>query len=213
MRLGVAARLWVERVTQAQRLLAGFARRTQSPLDWAELIPRLLEELHFAGARPLTSAEYQALRRWQQAVESCGSLGFDGRRIGWRDFLSQLGRALDETLFAPESRDAPIQIAGPAESAGLTADAVWFLGADEDAWPPAARRIRCCRSRFSAKPECPTPRRSSIGSWPQPITNRLLASAPEVHFSYARQNEAAEARPSRLIAQFAGEARELAAGA
>ena len=46
-----------------------------------------------------------------------------------------MSRALDETLFAPESRDAPIQIAGPAESAGLTADAVWFLGADEDAWP------------------------------------------------------------------------------
>ena len=33
------------------------------------------------------------------------------------------------------------------------------------------------------------------------ITRRLLASAQEVHFSYARQNEAAEARPSRLIAQ------------
>ena len=38
---------------------------------------------------------------------------------------------MDETLFAPESRDAPIQIIGPAESAGLTADGVWFLGAND----------------------------------------------------------------------------------
>jgi hypothetical protein len=100
-----------------------------------------------------------------QAVESCGSLGFDGRRISWKDFLSQLGRALDETLFAPESRDAPIQIAGPAESAGLTADAVWFLGADEDAWPAAGTTHPLLPPEFSARPECPTRLRSSIGSW------------------------------------------------
>ena len=49
-------------------------------------------------------------------------------------------RALDETLFAPESQDAPIQIAGPAESAGLAADAIWFMGASEDAWPACGRR-------------------------------------------------------------------------
>jgi len=30
-----------------------------------------------------------------------------------------------------------IQITGPAESAGLSAHAVWFLGANEDAWPAA----------------------------------------------------------------------------
>ncbi len=61
---------WVERVTSAQRLLAGFARRPQSPLDWAELIRACWIELHFASARPLASAEFQALRRWQQAVEN-----------------------------------------------------------------------------------------------------------------------------------------------
>ncbi|MGP8224834.1 MAG: PD-(D/E)XK nuclease family protein [Terracidiphilus sp.] len=202
---------WVERVAQAQRLLAGFARRMQSPLDWAELIPRLLDELRFACARPLLSAEYQALRRWHQAVESCGSLGFDGRRIGWRDFLSQLGRALDQTLFAPESRDAPIQIAGPAESAGLAADAVWFLGADEDAWPPAGTTHPLLPVEIQREAGMPHATPQLDWELARSITNRLLASAPEVHFSFARQNEAAEARPSRLIVQFAGEARELPA--
>jgi probable DNA repair protein len=195
---------WVERITAAQRLLASFARRPQSPLDWAELLPRLLDELHFAAARPLLSAEFQALRRWQQTVEICGSLGFDGRRISWRDFLAQLDRALDETLFASESRNAPIQIAGPAESAGLTADALWFLGADEDAWP----------ANGSTHPLLPVELQRDAGmphATPQldwelaaAITRRLLASAQELHFSYAKQNEAAEARPSRLIAQLAG---------
>jgi probable DNA repair protein len=200
---------WVERITAAQRLLAGFARRAQSPLDWAELVPRLLEEIHFATTRTLQSDEYQAVRRWQQIVESCGSLGFDGRRIGWKEFISQLGRALDETLFAPESRNAPIQIAGPVESAGLTADAVWFLGADEDAWPASGSThplLPIVVQRESGMPHA-TPQLD----WElaEAISRRILASAQEVHFSYARQNETAEARPSRIMFQLAGKAKEL----
>jgi probable DNA repair protein len=200
---------WTERITRAQRHLADAARRPQSPLEWAELIPRLLEELQFASARPLSSAEYQALRRWQQTVDRCGSLGFDGRRIGWKDFLAQLGRTLDETLFAPESRDAPIQIAGPAESAGLTADAVWFLGADEDAWPASGATHPLLP--LDVQREAGMPHATPQLDWELAgsITNRLLASASEIHFSYARQNNQAEARPSRLVEQLAGEAHEL----
>jgi probable DNA repair protein len=200
---------WVERITAMQRRLSDFARRTQSPLDWAELVPHLLDELHFASARPLTSAEFQAVRRWQQAVESCGSLGFDGRRVSWKDFLSQLGRALDETLFAPESRDTPIQIAGAAESAGLSADAVWFLGADEDAWPAGGATHPLLPAEMQREAGMPHATAQLDWELARSVTRRLLASAREVHFSYAKQNEAAESRPSRLIVQLAGEARKM----
>jgi probable DNA repair protein len=200
---------WVERMTAAQRLLVDFARRTRSPLEWAELVPRLLDTLHFAGARSLLSSEYQAYRRWQQAVENCGSLGFDGRRMPWKEFLSQLGRTLDETLFAPESRNAPIQIAGPAESAGLTADAVWFLGADEDGWP--ANGTTNPLLPVGVQRDARMPHATAQLDWElaEAITRRILASAQEVYFSYAKQKEAAEARPSPLITQLAGEAQEL----
>ena len=200
---------WVGRITATQRLVAEFARRPQSPLDWAELVPRLLEDLNFANARPLSSAEYQALRRWQLAVENCGSLGFDGRRIGWTDFLSQLGRTLEETLFAPESRNASIQIAGPAESAGLTADAIWFLGADEDTWPASGTTNPLLPVEIQREAGMPHATPQLDWELAGAITNRLLASAPEVHFSFSRQNEAAELRPSRLIVKVAGDAKEL----
>jgi probable DNA repair protein len=200
---------WVERITAVQRHLGEFAHRLQSPLDWAELIPQLLDKLHFASARPLASAEYQALHRWQLALESCGSLGFDDRRIGWKDFLSELSHSLDETLFAPESHDAPIQIAGPAESAGLSADAIWFLGADEDNWPTSGMTHPLLPIEIQR--EAGMPHATSQLDWDlaAAITNRLLAAAPEVHFSYAKQNESAEARPSQLISQLAGEPEEL----
>ncbi len=200
---------WVFRMRQAQRLLAESSRRLQSPLEWAELAPRLLESAAWPGERPLSSAEFQAVHRWDQTLETCGSLGFDGSRIPWSEFLSVLSRALDETLFAPESRDAPIQIAGPAESAGLTADAIWFLGADEDAWPAGGSTHPLLP--LDVQREVKMPHATAQLDWDlaESITVRLLASAAEVHFSYARQNEGTDVRPSQLIAKIAGAAQPL----
>jgi probable DNA repair protein len=195
--------LWIERINDAQHLLESFARRVQSPLDWAELLPQLLTTAGWPGARPFSSAEHQATHRWQMAVESCGSLGFDGRRIRWPEFLSVLTRSLDETLFAPESHDAPIQIAGPAESAGLTADAVWFLGADEKAWPASGATHPLLPSQIQRAAGMPHATAQLDWELAHSMTTRVLASAPMVCFSYARQSRNTEARPSRLIAQFA----------
>jgi ATP-dependent helicase/nuclease subunit B len=200
---------WFQRMIEAKRHLEGVSNRSQSPLDWAGLIPQLLKDAGWPGFRPLSSAEFQAARRWQQAVEAVGSLGFDGRRLRWQEFLSTLGRALDETLFAPESHDAPIQIAGPAESAGLTADAIWFLGADEDAWPPTGPMHPLLPTEVQREASMPHATPQLDGELAQRISSRLLASAVEVHFSFARQKQTAEARPSRLIAQIAGAALPL----
>ena len=195
---------WVNRMTEAQHRLDDFARRPQSPFDWAALIPHLLEAVGWPGSHPLSSVEFQAARRWQQTIESCGSLGFDGRRVQWQEFLSALSRALDETLFAPESHDAPIQIAGPAESAGLAADAIWFLGADEEAWP--AKAATHPMIPLTVQREAAMPHATAQLDWnlAHSIAARLLASAPEVHFSFAQQKENVECRPSRLVAQLAG---------
>jgi ATP-dependent helicase/nuclease subunit B len=195
---------WVDRMTQVQRKLAEFARRPQTPLDWAELVPQLREDAAWPGSHPLSSAEFQAARRFQQALEITGSLGFDGRRIDWKDFLASLARTLEETLFAPESRDAPIQIAGPAESAGLTADAVWFLGASEDGWPASGATHPLLPPEVQRETRMPHATPQLDWDLAQAITERLLASAPEVYFSYARQAEGVEFRPSRLIGQLAG---------
>jgi probable DNA repair protein len=202
---------WTVRMTQARQRLQDFARQPQTPLAWAEFAPQLLEMAGWPGARALTSAEFQALRRWQQTIENCASLGFDGRRITWSDFLAALDRAVDETLFAPESQDAPILIAGPAESAGLTADAIWFLGASEETWPAVGAAHPLIP--IAVQREAGMPHASPKLDWDlaNAMTRRVLASAPEVHFSYARQDEGVEARPSRLLMQAAGLAQALPA--
>ena len=201
---------WIQRTSMARRHLLDSGTR-QSPLDWAALVPQLLDQVALPGERRLSSDEFQALRRWQQAIDTCGSLGFDGRRITWTEFLTSLDRTLEETLFAPESTDAPIQITGPAESAGLSADAIWFLGADEEAWPAAGTTnplLPIQIQRESAMPHA-TPRHD----WElaQAITSRLLIAAPVIRFSCAGQKKDGETRPSRLIAQLAGPPQTLPA--
>ncbi len=195
---------WTQRISMARRHLKNSGGTRQSPLDWAALIPPLLDQVALPGERRLSSDEFQALRRWQQAIDTCGSLGFDGRRISWMDFLASLDRTLEETLFAPESTNAPIQIAGPAESAGLTADAIWFLGADEDTWPPAGSAHPLLPIQIQR--ESAMPHASPRHDWElaQAITSRLLTAAPLIHFSCAGQKKDGETRPSRLISQLAG---------
>jgi probable DNA repair protein len=202
---------WVERITQSQHRVNEVARRPQSPLDWVELVPLLLESLHFAGSRSLSSSEHQAHERWQQAIETAGSLGFDGRRIDWREFLSVLARTLEETLFVPESLGAPIQVAGPAESAGLTADAIWFLGATEVAWPANGATHPLLPAELQRQARMPHATQQLDWDLAQAITKRLVRSARATHFSYAKQIEGTETRPSRLIAELAGPAQPLTA--
>ena len=201
---------WFDRMMQACQRVVEFSRQRpaadqlRSPLDWAELAAKLLELIGWPARDALSSAEFQAVRRFHQAVETAGSLGFDGRRISWPEFLSSLGHALDETLFAPESRDAPIQIVGPAESAGLTADAIWFLGASEEAWPAAGSIHPLLPLQVQRQFQMPHATPQLDWDLAHAITARLLASAPEVYFSYARHLGDVESLPSRLVTQFTG---------
>lgn len=203
---------WATRMKRAEQTLAAAKDRKLTALEWGPFVQQLLKAAGWPGARGLSSVEYQALQRFEQTLEICGSLGFDGRRMGVRDFLFELNEAAAETLFAPESENAPILITGPAESAGLHADAIWFLGAHEEAWP----------ARGALHPLLPPEVQREFGmphGSPQldfelarTITQRLTTSGQEIHFSYARQTDGVEARPSRLIEQFAGPPAALPAG-
>jgi ATP-dependent helicase/nuclease subunit B len=209
---------WARRMQTARQRLResaglapkGASERQHSPLEWAGIASLLLKDAGWAGTRAATSAEFQAVRRWEQTLDACGSLGFDGRRMDWLEFLAELRQAASETLFALESEDAPVLIAGPAESAGLTADAIWFLGADEDAWP----------ARGSGNPLLPVAVQREAGmphataeldhELAATVTRRLLGSAADVRFSYARLKDDVEVRASRLVAGVAGSAQLLA---
>jgi ATP-dependent helicase/nuclease subunit B len=195
---------WVNRISDAQHRLVEQARGLKSPFEWAEFVPNLLQVIGWPGTRAPSSEEFQVIRRWELALESCASLGFDGRRVPWSEFLVTLEDVLKETLFAAESQDAPIQIAGPAESAGLTADAIWFMGASESSWPSSGATHPFLPLEIQRQTEMPHTTSQLDWELSDNIVARLLSSAPEVCFSYARQGGDAEERASRMIVGVAG---------
>ncbi|HET6168644.1 MAG TPA: hypothetical protein VFE01_00630, partial [Terracidiphilus sp.] len=78
---------WIQRMNLARRRLSETRSPSQSAFDWAALVPQLLEHIGLPGEHKLSSAGFQSLHRWQQALDTCASLGFNGRRIHWSEFL------------------------------------------------------------------------------------------------------------------------------
>ena len=54
------------------------------------------------------------------------------------EVLRHLTQLCEETVFQAEAPQAPIQVLGALEAAGMQFDAVWLLGMDDQSWPPSA---------------------------------------------------------------------------
>jgi ATP-dependent helicase/nuclease subunit B len=199
---------WVVRLMAARAGL-GAARQRQSPLEWIGVAEDVLEAAGWPGFRPASSVVFQALERWRDVLDACGSLGFDGAAMEWPEFVARLAAAAGETIFAVESGDAPVQITEPLTSAGQLADGVWFLGADAEQWPGRGQAHPLLP--IGLQREAGMPHASPMADWQVAgeTTRRLIGSAEEVVFSYARQAGETEMRPSRLVELLAGLPSEL----
>jgi probable DNA repair protein len=184
--------------------------------DWAAAIHELLEAAGWAPLPHLDSTEFQARRKWDAALDSLATLDFDGTPISFADALAALERITAETLFAPESRHAPIQIMGPLESAGSPFDAVWFLRANDVAWPATLAPNPLLPWLLQRELAMPGANPILHTAHARSITERIAASAPtavfspSVVFSYAQQSADGPQRSSPTLAHLALEPRRAA---
>jgi ATP-dependent helicase/nuclease subunit B len=182
-------------------------RAERSHTDWAAAFHELLDAAGWASSRD-SSSEFQTRRKWDGSLDELASLDFDsgfdsrsdGPRVSFTDALAALVRIASQTLFAPESRHAPIQIMGPLESAGSSFDALWFLGADDLAWPakPGPNPLLPWLLQRELAMPGTDPARDTAHA--RRITQRIAASAPTVLISYAKQSaEEGMQRPSPVV--------------
>ncbi|HEY0307713.1 MAG TPA: PD-(D/E)XK nuclease family protein [Acidobacteriaceae bacterium] len=149
--------------------------------------------------RPLDSTEFQLQQRWQELLDEIATLDFSGDRIDFAAALAAISSAASETLFAPQSHDAPVQIMGALESAGSAFDSVWFLNATDMQWPATASThpfIPWTVQRDLAMPGTDAARTLDDGI---AITQRISSSAPEAVFSFARRGNEGDQRPSTCL--------------
>ena len=172
----------------------------RQPSALAGLVSRLLDQAEWPGRQAADSVQFQALERWQRLLDELALLDFDGSRYSWTDFLALLEREARETIFAPQSQDAPVQIMGPFESSGQQFDAIWFLGGDDTAWPRRGRLHPLLPA--SVQRQFRMPHYAPEDDWElaRVVTRRLVDSAPRIVFSNGERDKDAELRPSPLIA-------------
>lgn len=199
----------LQQTVQANALLD----RYRPPSSFAELAHELLERIGWPGERPADSFQYQALQRWQRLLDDVALLDFDGSLWEFRDFVAAVERAAGEAVFAAESSGAPVQILGPLESAGQQFDALWFLSADDTRWPATGHPHPLLPPAIQRQFHMPHAVPRDDWELANTVTARLLRSAEEVVFSYARRDGEAALRPSPLItALFAGDSKPTPAG-
>jgi probable DNA repair protein len=188
-----------------QKLADATARQRKPVLSsysgWMEHAAVLLAAAGWPGGsdRSLDSTEFQLQDRWQELLDEITTLDFTGERVDFATALAAIERAAAETLFAPQSHNAPVQIMGALESAGSAFDSIWFLGATDMKWPATARThpfIPRMVQRDLAMPGSDASRALADGI---AITERIAASAAETAFSFARHGSEGEQRVSTCL--------------
>ena len=171
--------------------------------EWAGTIHDILEAAGWASAGNTSSIEFQTHRKWESALDELSTLDFDGSQATFATALTELERIAAQSLFAPESRHAPIQIMGPLESAGSTFDAIWFLRAGDLNWPVTPSPNPLLPWRLQRDLLMPGVDPAHDAALARRITQRIAASAPTIVFSYARQASDGHQRPSPTLASLA----------
>jgi len=196
-----AARAFFATLRDLQHMSAAenLALRTASIPDWLEFADRIWKQARWPSARTLESFEFQALNRWDKLLSDLAALAFDGSRVTFAEFVTAIELYSEETIFAPESRNASIQIMGAFESAGQRFDAVWFLGADDQQWPPSGQAHPLLPQWLQRKAAMPHATFEIDWQLAHEITRRIAASAPRCVFSHAQRNDSGELRISALL--------------
>ncbi len=171
----------------------------RSPHDWARRFSALLEAAGFPS-RSLDSVEFQARAKLNEALAELASLERVAPRMSAARALARLEHLCRDTLFQPETPDAPVQVLGVLESAGLTFDALWVSGLSDEAWPLAARPNPFIPQALQKKAGIPEASADTALARGRRITEGWLRAAPEVVVSHPAREDDRELRVSPLVA-------------
>ena len=154
--------------------------------EWVQRIHNLLNVVRWGKHTDASSLLYQSREAWELLLDSVASLDVTGQALPYKEFLTILERTARDTIFAPESEDAPVQVMGAYAASGQAFDAVWFLGATDTAWPAAGRPHPLLPLALQREFEMPHTTPSSDHTLAHRVTERILDSAGEVVFLLCR---------------------------
>ena len=173
------------------------ARQAAAP--WAARFSAMLEAVGWPGEQPVNSMEYQTVEAWKTALSTFAGTDAVAGEMTAAEALSLLTRIIAGTDFQPESPDTPVQVLRTLEASGLEFDHLWAAGLDDESWPKAASPdpfLPIGLQREAGVPRCSPERELEFATL---VTQRLLASAPDIVLSYPVREGDRDLSPSPLI--------------
>ncbi len=171
----------------------------RSPHDWGRHFTDVLGAMGFPGERGLDSDEFQAQGKFNETLAEFAKLERVAPKMSFGRALGELRRLSADTLFQPESPDAPIQVLGVLESAGLEFDALWVSGLTDDVWPMHARPNPFIPPALQRKAAIPEASAEATLDHCKRITDGWLTAAGEVIVSHPTREDDRELLASPLI--------------
>ncbi len=151
---------------------------------WARHAAEHLEILGWPGSRALDSHEYQQRQHWRTLLDDFTALAVTGETPSWSEALAELRRLAAETVFQPRTPDAPLQILGVLEAAGLRFDALWVAGMSDARWPESLAPHPLLPGALQRRLAMPRAQGAHELTLARAMVAELAGAAPEVIFSY-----------------------------
>jgi probable DNA repair protein len=171
----------------------------KSPGSWARYFSALLDAAGFPGERALDSEEFQTRAKWHETLGELAKLDRVCKEISLPEGFQMLKRLCADTLFQPESGEAPIQILGVLESAGMRFECLWVSGLTDEAWPMQPRPNPFIPVALQRKAGIPEASAEASAALDRRITAQWKCAAAEVVFSHPLKEQDRDLAPSPLI--------------
>ena len=183
-----------------EAIAAAGARSRETPPNWAIRLPELLTNFGWPGGRSLSSHEWQAVSALRDTCLSLASLDDLLGPIPLTEAVGHLGRLCRQRVFQPQTEGRPaVDVLGPLEAAGVEFDALWVMGMSDDVWPPPPRPNPLLPAAAQRSAGAPNASAEVQLAYARAIHGRLLASAPDVTFSWSEHEGDRALRPSPLL--------------
>lgn len=181
---------------------------SQFPSEWVQTWLAQLQQIGWPGTQSLSSEEFQLLGQWMDTLRRLSALDDLTGSISLSACLAQLQHVLSSQSFQPQTdhSNAPIQVLGLLEAAGLPFDYLWIMGLDDTVWPPAAQGNPFIPKQLQQQYQLPHHSGEHELAYCQQLQATLIHQARHTILSSPAQDQNNPKHPSALIAGIAQQA-------
>ena len=167
--------------------------------QWADILDKTVKQLGWPGLSQPTSIQYQQIQQWDKLLAKLAELDNLGIEVGRSKALYFLNKLAAEQLFHPQTGDAPLQVLGLLEGAGLVFDKLWVIGMHSGNLPSSGSIDPVLSANFQRQHQMPF----SVPEKELTIAKSLLSSFKEntqqLYLSYPLSDGKTPLEPSALI--------------